>query len=160
MRPLLFLAMSSAVAALALGAPSGVYAAGGDNDATGHTDSRGVDIKPGAPTDPDAPQTHLTPPLGPLTLTDAERQKIRQAVGPKNDQEEFSTSDTKPLAGFEPKVGTKLPPKLVAQALPPSVTQELPKLADFKYIKMKGQVLIVNDVSGEIVDMFPEKPPS
>ena len=160
MRPLLLLALFAAVAALAVGTPRALYADGGDNDATGHTDSRGVDIKPGAPTGPDEPQTHLTPPLGPITLSEADRQKIRQAVGDKNDQEEFSTKDTKPYADFAPKVGAKLPPKMVAQGLPSSVTQQLPKLADFKYIKMKGQVLIVNDVSGEIIDVFPVQPPS
>jgi len=131
-------------------------AEGGFGEATIHSDQGGPGIKPGEPTDPEAPDSHLKPPLGNLQLTDADRQEIRKAIAAENNQVTFELPETKAAKDFEPKVGLQLPPHVVAHAFPSDLTQKLPKLADYKYVKMKGQVLIVNDLTKDIVDMFPE----
>jgi len=41
------------------------------------------------------------------------------------------------------------------QVMPPSLAKDLPILGNFGYMKMKGQVLIVNPRSKKIVDLFP-----
>jgi len=103
-----------------------------------------------------APEVHLTPPLPPLHLTDAQRQKVRDAVAGLDTEVTFQLKGTKPHKDFAPKVGEKVPAGLPAHALPSSLTQQLPMLADYKYMKVKQQVLIVNPMSKQIVDMFPE----
>lgn len=180
MRPLLpHLAISCAAAALlalsvpALAADSGHSAAPTTADQAGKTAASptadngngAIDAAPGkpspttgaAPTGPDEPQTHLKPPLPPLHLTDAQRQQIAQAVADKDTEITFQLKKTKPLKGFKPKLGEKIPSHLPAHALPPSLTQKLPMLADYKYMKVDRQVLIVNPMTKKIVDIFPEK---
>jgi hypothetical protein len=55
-----------------------------------------------------------------------------------------------------PTVGAQVPSALPVQALPSSLTQQLPMLADYKYMKVKGQIAIVNPMTKKIVDVFPE----
>jgi len=44
--------------------------------------------------------------------------------------------------------------------LPPSgLTQQIPQLADYGYAKMKDQILLVNAMTGKIVDIIPETQP-
>jgi hypothetical protein len=107
-------------------------------------------------TGPDEPNTLLKPPLPPLHLTDTERQQIREAVADKDTEVTFQLKNTKPLKGFKASIGEKIPPHLPAHALPSALTQKLPALADYKYVKVDKQVLIVNPMTKKIVDMFPE----
>ena len=44
---------------------------------------------------------------------------------------------------------------LIPHALPPPLIYEMPKLERYTYLKLKGQVLIVNLMTSKIVDMFP-----
>jgi hypothetical protein len=113
--------------------------------------------KPGEPTGPEEPATHLTLPLSPLHLSDDQRAKIRAAVADKDTEVTFQLKTTKPLKSFNPTVGVKIPPHLPAHALPTSVTTRLPQLADYQYTKVKGQILIVNPMTKKVVDVFPEK---
>jgi len=112
--------------------------------------------KAAASSGPDEPASHLKPPLPALQLTDSQRQKIRQAVMSKDDDVTFQLKATKPLKDFTPSVGAKIPPHLPAHALPSALTSQLPMLKDYKYVKVKGDVLIVNPMTKKIVDMFPE----
>lgn len=106
---------------------------------------------------PDEPQSHLKPSLPTLHLTDAQRQQIRQAVADKDTEVTFQLKNTKPLKDFKAKIGEKIPPHLPAHALPSALTQKLPMLANYKYMKVDKQVLIVNPMTKKIVDIFPEK---
>ena len=40
--------------------------------------------------------------------------------------------------------------------MPQALLAQLPQLADYDYVKVKNQVLIVNMMSKTIVDVFPE----
>ncbi|MGH6790192.1 MAG: hypothetical protein ACRECC_11000 [Pseudolabrys sp.] len=120
---------------------------------SGQTSGKGDPIPASGPNEP---QSHLKPPIPALHLTDADRQKIRAAVAGKDTEVTFQLKATKPHKDFQPKVGEKIPPHLPAHALPSELTQQLPMLADYKYMKVKKQLLIVNPMTGKIVDMFPE----
>ena len=107
-------------------------------------------------TGPDEPATHLKPNLPPLHLTDAQHRQIQQALAGKRTEVEFKLKSTKGLKDFQPTIGAKVSPKLPTHTMPSKLTQTLPQLDDYKYTKVKGQVLIVNPMTGKIVDMFPE----
>lgn len=147
------LAVSCASAALLVLSAAAFAAESGHNAASSAPNS----TTGAAPSGPDEPQSHLKPSLPALHLTDAQRQQIRQAVAGKDTEVTFQLKKTKPLKGFKAKVGEKIPPHLPAHALPSSLTQKLPMLADYKYMKVDKQVLIVNPMTKKIVDIFPEK---
>jgi hypothetical protein len=65
----------------------------------------------------------------------------------KNTEVSFLLKTTKPA---------KIPSGLKAHALPPPLIYEMPVLKRYTYLKFKGQVLIVNPMSSQIADMFPE----
>jgi hypothetical protein len=90
-----------------------------------------------------------------LHLTDAQRQKIRAAVADDKTDITFKDDATKEDKDFTPSLGATIPAKLPMQVIPSSLAKELPMLGNFGYIKMKGQVLIVNPRSKKIVDVFP-----
>ncbi len=115
-------------------------------------------VKPGEPTGPEEPQSRLKLAQSPLHLSDSQRQKIRQAVIGEDTEVTFQLKTTKPLKNFNPTVGAKIPPHLPAHALPTTLTSQVPALSDYKYVKVKGQILIVNPVTKKIVDMFPQTP--
>jgi len=96
----------------------------------------------------------VTPP--PLNLTDDQRAKIKQVVATHHTQVTFALKTTQSARGFNPAVGEKLPPSLKTYALPPPLIYQMPKLKRYTYLKLKGQVLIVDPMSGKIVDMFPQ----
>ena len=60
---------------------------------------------------------------------------------------------------FAPVVGAKIAKGIKAQSLPTPVLSQIPELRDYMYVKMKDQVLIVNGMTNQIVDMFPETQP-
>ncbi len=109
------------------------------------------------PSGPDEPETHLKPDLPPLHLSAAQQQQIRAAVADQDTETTFQLKSTKSLKDFVPKTGGKIPPSMPAHALPSKLTQKLPQLADYKYIKVKGQVLIVNPMTKKIIDVFAEQ---
>jgi hypothetical protein len=109
------------------------------------------------PSGPSEPATHLKPYLPPLHLTGAQQKQISASVAGRDTEVTFQLKDTKPHKDFAPKLGEKVPPALHAHALPTVLTQKLPQLADYKYMKVKGQVLIVNPMTHKIVSLFPEQ---
>ena len=40
-----------------------------------------------------------------------------------------------------------------------SAADQVPQLADYGYAKMKDQILLINEMTGEIVDVIPESQP-
>ncbi|HET7848408.1 MAG TPA: DUF1236 domain-containing protein [Pseudolabrys sp.] len=151
-----FLSFICTVAALAI-LPGIATAADNGHGAIGRSSATsGTTNGAASASGPDEPSTHLTPPLPPLHLTDAQHQKIRAAVTGLDTETTFQLKKTKSKKDFTPTVGAKVPSALRAHALPSSLTQELPMLADYKYMKVKGQIAIVNPMTKKIVDVFPE----
>jgi len=109
------------------------------------------------PSGPSEPATHLKPYLPALHLNATQQQQVSAAVAGKDTEVTFQLKGTKPHKDFAPKLGEKVPPALTAHALPTELTQKLPQLADYKYIKVKGQVLIVNPMTHMIVSIFPQQ---
>jgi hypothetical protein len=102
------------------------------------------------PQNPSLPQLHLT---------DAQREQIRQSLLTKHTEVEFRLKTTKSAKDFNPKVGAQLPKGVKPGGLPSDLTQQIPQLADYGYTKMKDQILLVNAMTGKIVDIIPEKQP-
>lgn len=109
-----------------------------------------------AVTGPDEPISHLNIGPEPLHLTDSQRQQVRQAVMQRDTETTFQLKATKPLKNFAPKVGEKIPPHLPAHAFPATLQSDVPTLANYKYVRVKGKVLIVNPMTKKVVDMFSE----
>jgi hypothetical protein len=103
---------------------------------------------------PPAISQNVSPP--PLHLTDDQRAKIKQVLATHHTQVTFALKSTQSARNFNPAVGEKLPPNLKTYALPPPLIYQMPNLKRYTYLKLKGQVLIVNPMSGKIVDMFPQ----
>jgi hypothetical protein len=97
------------------------------------------------------------PSLPKLNLTNMQREQIRKNVLTEHNEVQFRQKATKPAKDFTPAVGATLPKGI--QALPTPVLSQIPELRDYKYVKMKDQVLIVNGMTKKIVDMFPETQP-
>lgn len=91
-----------------------------------------------------------------LNLTDAQRDTIRTAVLTQHTEVEFNEKSTKPAKDFTPAVGDKLPAPIKATPIPQALLTQLPQLADYDYVKVKNQILIVNMMNKTIVDVFPE----
>jgi hypothetical protein len=102
------------------------------------------------PQNPSPPQLHLNA---------AQRERIRQALLPKDTEVEFKLKTTKSAKDFNPKIGAKLPKGVKPDGLPSELTQQIPQLADYGYAKMKDQILLVNAMTGKIVDVIPETQP-
>src|SRR3974390_2201911 len=99
------------------------------------------------------------PSLPKLNLTNTQREQIRKAVLTEHNEVEFRLKATKSAKDFTPAVGTMIPKGVKAQSLPTPVLSQIPELRDYLYVKMKDQVLIVNGMTNQIVDMFPETQP-
>jgi hypothetical protein len=102
------------------------------------------------PQNPSPPQLHLNA---------AQRERIRQALLSKDTEVEFKLKTTKSAKDFNPKIGAKLPTGVKPDGLPSELTQQIPQLADYGYAKMKDQILLVNAMTGKIVDIIPETQP-
>jgi hypothetical protein len=94
-----------------------------------------------------------------LHLNDAQRERIRQTLLTKDTEVEFKLKTTKSAKDFTPKIGAKLPRVIKPHGLPSGLIQQIPDLADYGYSKMKGQILLVNEMSGKVVDIIPETHP-
>ena len=94
-----------------------------------------------------------------LHLNDAQRERIRQSLLTRHTEVEFRLKTTKPAKDFNPTIGAKLPTGVKPDGLPSDLTQQIPQLADYGYAKMKGQILLVNEMTKKIAEMIPEAPP-
>jgi hypothetical protein len=99
------------------------------------------------------------PSLPQLHLSAAQRERIRQTLLTKHTEVEFRLKTTKPAKDFNPKIGAKLPNGVKPDGLPSELTQQIPQLADHGYAKMKDQILLVDAMTGKIVDIIPELQP-
>jgi hypothetical protein len=94
------------------------------------------------------------PTLPKLHLNEAQREQIRQALLTKDTEVEFRL-----IKDFAPKIGATLPTVVQPDGLPSELTQQIPELADYGYSKMKDQILLVNELTGKIVEIIPETQP-
>ena len=99
------------------------------------------------------------PSLPQLHLSDAQRERIRQTLLIKHTEVEFRLKTTQSAKDFNPKIGAALPKGVKPDGLPSELTQQIPQLADYGYAKMKDQILLVNAMTGKIVDIIPETQP-
>jgi len=99
------------------------------------------------------------PSMPALHLSAAQREQIRQTLLTKHTEVGFKLKTTKPAKDFTPKIGATLPPGVKPDGLPSELTQRIPELADYGYSKMKDQILLVNEMTGKIVEMIPETQP-
>jgi hypothetical protein len=99
------------------------------------------------------------PSLPPLHLSDAQRQRIRQSLVSKDTEVQFRLKTTQAAKDFTPTIGAKLPTGVKPDGLPSDLTQQIPQLADYGYAKLKGQILLVNEMTNQIAEMIPETPP-
>jgi hypothetical protein len=99
------------------------------------------------------------PSLPKLHLNGAQRERIRQILLTKDTEVEFRLKTTKSAKDFTPKIGASLPNGVKPDGLPSDLTQQIPELADYGYAKMKDQILLVNAMTGKIVEIIPETQP-
>lgn len=113
-----------------------------------------------APAAAEVPQS-IGPPLKPsselppLQLSDAQRARITDVVGHQDTDVSFALKQAKKAQSFQPAVGEKLPSGLKPLALPWPLTQEMPVLKRYTYLKFKGHVLLVNAMQRKIVAVLP-----
>jgi hypothetical protein len=85
----------------------------------------------------------------------AQREQIRRTLLTKHTEVEFKLKTTKKAKDFNPQVGAQLPKGINPDGLP-SLTQQIPQLADYGYVKMKDQILLVNGLTGKIAEIITE----
>jgi len=103
---------------------------------------------------PPVPQRQSVPPLH---LSDAQRAQIQQAVSGKDTEVTFTLKATKAAAQFAPQVGAKIPKGIKAHPLPRPLIYEIPELKRYTYLKLKGEVLLVDPMTDKVADMFPQQ---
>lgn len=94
-----------------------------------------------------------------LNLNAAQREQVRQMLLTKHTEVEFRLKTTKSAKDFTPKIGAKLPTAVKPDGLPSELAHQIPQLADYTYAKMKDQILIVNALTGKVVEIIPETQP-
>jgi Protein of unknown function (DUF1236) len=96
------------------------------------------------------------PSIPPLRLSPTQRTEIQQALRSEDTEVSFALKSPKTAENFAPSVGAKVPGALTLHPLPRPLADEIQPLQHYTYVKFKHQILIVNPISREIVDMFPE----
>jgi hypothetical protein len=92
-----------------------------------------------------------------LNLSDAQRQRIVEVLATKDTDVDLNLKEHKDSKSFEAKIDEKLPKDFKGQAFPLPLITEMPVIRQYEYLKFKGDVLVVNPLTGKIVDKFPEK---
>lgn len=87
-------------------------------------------------------------PKPPLKLTDAQKQRIAQAINGRD------TLDKLP-DGFTPTVGAKVPTqkKLAEHPLPRPLIYEIPVLKNYYYAQVADQVLIIDPMTKKVAEI-------
>jgi Protein of unknown function (DUF1236) len=111
---------------------------------------------------PGAIPQNVPPPISqnqsvpPLALSQAQREKIGVAVRSQDTEVSFALKNAKATQSFEPSVGAKVPKGLSLHPLPQPLVAEIKPLEQYTYVRFKHRVLIVNPMTRDIVDMFPQ----
>jgi hypothetical protein len=99
------------------------------------------------------------PTLPKLNLSGPQREQIRQTLLTKHNEVEFQLKTAKAAKDFNPQIGSQLPKGLEPHGLPSELTQQIPQLAHYGYVKMKDQILLINGLSKKIAEIIPETQP-
>jgi hypothetical protein len=118
--------------------------------------SPAADNTPGAVEQSGSNPVPQDPSPGKLHLSDAQRERIRQALATKATDVEFTAKTAQSAKDYTPKIGAKLPKGIKPHALPPDLARQVPDVADYGYSKIKGQILLMNEMTGEIAEIIPE----
>jgi hypothetical protein len=102
------------------------------------------------------PEISQKPSVPPLQLSQGQRAKIKRAVRSEDTEISFALKEAKTATNFQPSVGAKVPGALKLHPLPRPLVYEIQPLERYTYVKFRHQVLVVNPMTREIVDMFPE----
>lgn len=121
--------------------------------------ARGTEKTEGAVVQSNGNVVSQNPQVPKLNLTAAQREQLRETLLPKHTEIEFQLKTTKSAKDFSPQIGAKLPKGIKPDGLPSELTKQIPQLADFSYVKMKDQILIVNALTGRIAEIIPETQP-
>jgi hypothetical protein len=100
--------------------------------------------------------TPIHPSVPQLHLSDEQRAQIRAAVSHENSDVSFEFKASKGAKSFVPELGSRLPKGVTPHPLPRPLIYQLPVLREYKYVKFKDDILIVNPITKEIVDLFPQ----
>ena len=90
----------------------------------------------------------------PIRLTDDQRAQIRTVLATRDTEVSFDVD--KAAGSFQPQTGATIPPSIEPEAFPQDLSAQVPAMQPYVYLKLKGQVLIVDPMSRKIVDLFPE----
>jgi hypothetical protein len=104
-----------------------------------------------------SPGVPVSSPSQSLKLTDAQRARIQQVLAGQDTEVSFELKATKDAKSFEPKVDAKLPKGVKAEAFPQPLNTEIPQVRNFGYVKFKDDILIVDQMTNKIVDLFAQK---
>jgi hypothetical protein len=88
-------------------------------------------------------------PKPPLKLTDAQKQRVAQAIDGKD------TLDNKLPEGFTPAIGAEVPiqKKLPEHPLPRPLVYEIPALKHYYYVQLADKVLIVDPMTKKVAEI-------
>jgi hypothetical protein len=95
--------------------------------------------------------------VAPLHLSDAQRARIAEVLATKDTEVDLNLKEHKDSKSFEARIDEKVPKDLKAEAFPLPLITEMPATREYAYLKFKGEILIVNPLSGKIVEKFPEE---
>lgn len=88
-----------------------------------------------------------------LRLTDDQRVQIRAAVNARSSEVDFPLSTADAAKSFQPAIGAAVPTTLEGQTLPIALTDRIPALRDYVYLKLPAQAVIVNPMSRNVVEI-------
>ena len=100
------------------------------------------------------------PAMPPFSLSTPQREQVRLAVISRHNDAEADKSQAEKLKDFQPRTGEKLPTGIDPDGFPEPVLTQVPALRDYSYVVIKDQVVIVNAMTREIVDVFPDNKPA
>jgi hypothetical protein len=90
-----------------------------------------------------------------LQFSDAQMAAIRQAVDRRSDDVDFPLGTAQAAASFKPAPGVAVPATLEGQTLPDELTEKLPALKQYTYVKLPGQAVIVDPMSHKVAEVVP-----
>lgn len=91
----------------------------------------------------------IVQPKPPLSLTDAQRRQVFEAVSKEDTLEKLP-------ADFQPAIGAKMPvqAKLAEHPLPRPLIYKVPVLKQYYYARLPDKVLIIDPMTKQVVDII------
>lgn len=96
-------------------------------------------------------QNRVTPPR--LQFTEAQRVQIRAAVNERSSVVDFPLGTADAAKSFQPTIGAGVPGAMEGQTLPTALTDQIPALKDYIYLKLPAQAVIVDPMSRKVAEI-------